>query len=145
GSCGATEFSFELHTVPVPGIVAGGDHHAASRALVFHRIGNGRRGRVVVSQLHRNTGGGDYLRSHFGCALRSEARVISDDDSVPRVFIFQDVGSDGAGYPAHIVEGKIIGDDASPAIGSELYFLSHIGISVKEQPWRTLSQCLGCM
>ena len=33
-----TKFSFELHAVPVPGIVTGGDHHPTGRSHIFHRI-----------------------------------------------------------------------------------------------------------
>ena len=32
----AAELAFELHAIPVPGIVAGGDHHAAGGALLLY-------------------------------------------------------------------------------------------------------------
>ena len=125
GRGGAAKLSFELHSVPVPRIVAGGDHHSARSALVFHRIGHGRGGRVIVGQLHRNACGGNHLRSHLRRALRGEARVIADDYSALRVLVFQYVGSDRARDPAHVVEREVVGDDAAPAVGSEFDFLSH--------------------
>src|SRR5208282_262888 len=69
---------FELHSVPVPRIVARGNHHSARCSVGFHRVGHGGSGRVIVGQLHRNTSGGNHLRGHSGKGLRGKPRVISD-------------------------------------------------------------------
>ncbi len=72
---------FKLHSVPVPGIVAGCDHDSTRGAVLFHRIGNRGSGCVIVRHFHPDTRGGDHFRSHMRRALRSETRVITDENS----------------------------------------------------------------
>src|SRR5262249_47182151 len=39
---------------------------------------------------------------------------------VRRVLVLQHVGSDRAGHAPHVLEGVIVGDHATPAVGAEL-------------------------
>ena len=59
GGGGSAEFRFELHAVPVPGIVAGRHHDSAGSALLLDGERDSGSGRVVVSQLDRNACPGD--------------------------------------------------------------------------------------
>ena len=54
----AAKLGFELHPIPIPRIVAGGDDDATCCASCFDRIGNGRGRRVIARQDNRNTGTG---------------------------------------------------------------------------------------
>ena len=68
-------FALELHAIPVPGIVARGDHHAASRTLILHRKRNCGSGSVVVGKFDRNTGLGKNFSGDR--AARCEANRVS--------------------------------------------------------------------
>src|SRR5262249_60887845 len=99
--------SFELDSVPVPGIVAGGNHHSAGGAQVLDRIGESWSRRVIVGDLYRNTGGGKNFSRGLSKAARAKARVITDDDAARWVLILQDVSSDASSNAAHILKGVI--------------------------------------
>ena len=55
----APKFRFELDPIPIPGIVARCDHHAAGSTLGFNRVRNGRRWTVIIGQGDWNAGPGD--------------------------------------------------------------------------------------
>ena len=73
----AAKLAFELHAIPVPRIVAGGDHHAAGRALMLDGIGNRGRRRVVVRQASPECPPPQSLRQPWAarCETRSACRT----------------------------------------------------------------------
>ena len=76
-----------LHAVPVEGIVAGGDHHAAGRAQILHRVRQRRSRRVVVRQAYGNARGGEHFGDNLRRLLRDEARVVADDQAFAGVLV----------------------------------------------------------
>jgi hypothetical protein len=84
---GAAIGGFEFHSVPVPWIVAGGNHDSARGLPGLYRIGKGRRGRVVVCELDGNSSGGQDFGGGLRKTARSKARVIADHQPARRIFI----------------------------------------------------------
>ncbi len=109
-----------FHAIPVEGIMAGGDHHAAGGAQVLHRIRERRRGRVVVGEPYGDARGGENFGDDLGRALRGKARVVADDQAFARVLMLVDVDGHRVANAPHVVEGEIVGDDAAPSVRSEL-------------------------
>src|ERR1019366_2408416 len=66
GRSRAPEFALELYPVPFPGSVARAPPPPPRRALMFHRVRNRGRGRVIVGKLHRDPGSSN----DFGHNLR---------------------------------------------------------------------------
>src|SRR2546430_335971 len=96
------------------------DHHAASRTLVVHRVGERWGGCVIVREFYRNTGSGNGFGGHFGEAARAEPRVIGNQHTAVSIFILAHVGGNGGSHASHIRKSKIVGDQASPTISAEL-------------------------
>ncbi len=119
---------FELHPVPIPRIVAGGDHDAAGRAHLLDRVRERRGRRVIVRQPHLETRVRKLFGRDFGEAARTEARIVGQQDAPGGVLMPVDVVGDGARDTAHIFKGEVVGDDGAPAIGAELDCRSH-GVS----------------
>src|SRR5262249_35737892 len=110
---------------PAPRIVAGGNHDAASGAQIFYGVGERRCRRIVVGQLDWDSGARDDLRRRLSKPAGAETGVVAYDDSATRIFIFQDVRSNGASHAAHVLEGEIVGDNAAPTVGSKFNFVHH--------------------
>jgi len=122
----AAKVRLEFHPVPLPGIVAGGDHHAARRAEVFHGVGERGRGRVVVGKADRNSSGGQHLRNRLGKAAGEKTRVVAYHQPLFRVLVFQHVRGNRHAGAAHVLEGKVVCDKAAPAVGAEFDVGGHL-------------------
>src|SRR4029077_142655 len=116
----APKLGLELHSIPVPGIVAGGNHHSTCRALLFYGQRDGGRRRVVVRELYWDTCIRDDFCHQAGKSRRPEARVITDYYALTGVFVLEHVRSDRTRHSAYVLKGVIIGDDAAPTVGTEL-------------------------
>ncbi len=138
----SAELAFELHAIPVPGVVAGSDHDAAGRAEFLYVVRNGWSGHVVVGQQHGDAGVGEHLGNGAGSAVGGEARVVADDDAAAGVFILENVGGDGARDATHVVEGEIVGDEAAPAVGAEFDF-RHGSLVVRDRVVVLFSSVVG--
>ena len=57
----AAELRFELHSIPVPWVVAGSDDYTSGSTGRFHGQRNRRSGAVIVGELDRNSGFGKNL------------------------------------------------------------------------------------
>ena len=79
-----------------------------------------RRGRDVVGEADRDAGGGDNLGAGARKGLGAEAGVVADAEALGRVFFGVHVGGDGFGGGADIGKSEVVGDDAAPAVGTEL-------------------------
>src|SRR5215471_5969384 len=116
----AAEFAFELHSIPVPGIVTGSDHDATRGTLLFYSERDCRRWSVIVCQLDGNSAGRQDFCGDFRRALRCKSCVVANDHTLLWIFMLQDISGNRARYTAHIVEGKVVGDDPPPTVGTEL-------------------------
>src|SRR5205085_6797961 len=103
-------------------IVAGSDHDAASRTKFFYVVRNGGRGCVVVSELDRDSGAGENLGCSARSAIGSVACVVSDEHSAIGILVFKNVSGNGACHATHVLECKVVGDEATPAVGAEFDF-----------------------
>ena len=121
----AAELAFELDPIPVPRVVAGSDYHSACCVLLLNGKGNRRSWRVVAGQRNRNPGCANHFPCHMRSKFRSEASVIADDNALPGIFVLEDVGGDCTCDAANIVEGEVVGDHATPTIGSEFDLSCH--------------------
>ena len=125
----ASKLRFELHSIPVPRIVARGDHDAARCAQLLDVVGNRGRGHVVVGQQHGNTCVSDPLSGGTSSAVRQETRVIADNHAASGIFVLEDVAGNRASHAAHVVESEIVGNEAAPTVGTE-FDLGHEWIVV---------------
>src|SRR5258706_14755556 len=105
--------------MPVKGIVGGSNHAAARRAKFLDVVRNRGSRSVGVSEQHRNSCASKHLRNHPSGAIGSEARIVADDDAARVVFILEDVASDRARNAPDIIESKVVGNEAAPAVGAE--------------------------
>ena len=114
----------ELHSIPVPGIVAGGDHHSAGGAQVLHRVRESGRGCVIVGDFYRNSSGRKDFRRGLGKPARAKTRIIANHQAAGGVLILQNISSNGPGHAAHVLKGVIVGNNSAPAIGAKFDLVS---------------------
>ncbi len=105
--------------------MARGDHDAAGRAQVLHRVGESRSRGVIVGKTNRDTCARQHFGDGFGEIARGKARVVPHQQALADVLMLVRVVGDGIADAAHILEGVIVGDDAAPAIGAEFDFRCH--------------------
>src|SRR5262249_47759418 len=126
--------------------MAGGNHHAAGEAAVLDGIGERWSGRVVVGQQHVDPGRRDHFADGSGEGARGEAGVISDGDAFFGIFTLDYIVGDSTGSAANILKGEIVGNNAAPSIGAELYWFhqhsSKIMRNFRESPSEQLRQLL---
>ena len=129
--CGRTAVSrLVFHTVPVPGIMAGGDHHATSCLQVHHGVRKRRRGSVVVREMHGDAGSSKHFGNGFGEVARAKARIVANYEAIGRIFVGVNVVSNRITDAAHIVERVVIGYYAAPSVRTELDLSRHTERSV---------------
>src|SRR5208337_1377719 len=80
-----------------------------------------RRGHVVVGQQHGNARVGEDFSDDASGAVGQKARVVSNNnaDTEGGSFVLEDVDGDGSRHATYVVEGEVVGDQASPAVGTE--------------------------
>src|SRR5262249_32444460 len=110
---------FELYAIPIPWVMAGGDHHSTNSAKVFYRIGEGRGGRVIVRDLYGDSSGSQDLCGGLGEAARTKPRIVPNDNSASRACILQTASGNSASNTAHVFKGVVIGDNTPPAVSSK--------------------------
>ena len=76
-----------LHSIPVPGIVTGGNHHSAGCAKILYRVRDRRRRCVVTRQPHRDSRCRNDFRRQARKARRAEAGVVTYYQSLAGVFV----------------------------------------------------------
>ncbi len=111
---------FELDAVVARRIVAGGDHHAADRAFVFHGKRDHRRRRIGVSQMHDQVVAGQHARHFHRVAIAQEARVKAHHGLRARAADLDEVFGNGLRHAAHIVKREVFADDGPPAVGAKM-------------------------
>src|ERR1700678_1161069 len=119
GRARSTELAFEFHPIPVKRIMARRNHHAASGTELLYRKGNRWRRRIVVRQLHWNAGPGQNFRHDSRGLWRHKASIVTDDYSTAGVFVLENISRNRTRNSPHVVKGEIVGDDASPTVGTE--------------------------
>ena len=101
--------------------MARGDLNSARGAAKFHEQGKRGRGRGFGGEPHGNAGSGHRFRGGARETFGAETRVIADQNAGARLFRTHGVTGDRVRHFAHVLEGEIFGDDASPAVGAKLY------------------------
>src|SRR5579875_156359 len=118
----------EFQSVVSGGVVAGGDVDGAVQFAAQDFEGDcGRRSGPIAKKDVAAFGLKDGSRGAREL-LGKKAGIIADEER--RIFVLSaDVFGDGGGGDAHAVEGKVVGDNAAPAGGSEMNRgSSHAGV-----------------
>ena len=111
----------QFHSVPAIRIVARRDLDSAGGASLPHEQGNrGRRTRLGRKPDGR-AGGSDRFGSDARETLGGKPRVVADDDARARFLGANHVARDRVRDRADVFVREILGDDAAPAVGAELY------------------------
>src|ERR1043165_663403 len=115
----AAELSLELHTIPVPGLVTGGNHDAARCSTAFYGERNSWGWSGIIGKEDRDASLNQNFSRNARGSFRGVSRVVSDDDSALRIFALQHIGRNRADNAADIFEREIIRDDCAPTVGAE--------------------------
>ena len=110
-----------LHAIPLRRIMRGRDHHAARCVAMTHTVAQRGRWRHVPRKLHGNARASQHLGNHPGKFRRAKPGVEADADTFARVLMLQHVVGDCGGGNAHVAVREVVGNDAAPAIRSELH------------------------
>ena len=76
-------------------------------------------GNRIFGEPYRDARLGNRLRRHARGLLGEKASVISDENAMGGIFMPQHVSGNPARHAAHIIEGKIVGDEAAPAVSAK--------------------------
>ena len=124
----------ELEAVEHGRVVAGGDHHAAHRALGLtaketEGVGVGSGVKTTWKPLPAKTSAARRRK-----AVGKEAAVITYDHLLFSAggWVRGPIIRRGLGDALDVGEGKILGDHCAPAVGSELDAWGHLGVLSKE-------------
>ena len=117
----------ELEAIEAGRIVAGGDHHAADGAEIFHGEGNARRRRRFRREDDLEIVSGKNFGGNLRKTVGEKTAVVADNDFrlAPENFRF---GISNFGFPeicrglrdaGDVGKGKIFRDDRAPAVRAE--------------------------
>ncbi len=120
GRAGAAEAGLVFDAVPLRRIVRRRDHDAAGGTALSHAEGEGGRRCHAGRKQHRHTGAAQDTGNKLRKLRRAEACVVADADTRRCLLVRQHVVGDGAGGDADVRVGKVVGDDAAPAVCAEL-------------------------
>ena len=106
------------------GIVAGGDDQTTGGFTLAHEEGDRGSWAGLVGEPDGRSGGADGIREGRCDVVGGESVVVTDQHALAGIFAAHDVSRDGVRDDARVGESEILGDDAAPAIRSEVEWKS---------------------
>ena len=93
--------------------------------LVHHGIRDDRSGRGAIRQPDFEAVGRQHLGHRCREMFTTKTLVVADNNGFSLFTVFDQVLCESLRAAAHVVEGVIFGDKASPAVGAEYDFVRH--------------------